>query len=42
MLLVRDFYMVITKMIPCIRIGDDVLGSRVATTVPVYYDYGYT
>jgi hypothetical protein len=40
MLPVRDFYMVKTKMTPRIRVGDDVLGSRVATAVPVscYYN----
>jgi hypothetical protein len=36
---VRNFYMVETKMTPHIRVGDDVSGSRVATTVPVSCDY---
>lgn len=39
MLPVRGFYMVKTKMTPRIRVGDDVLGSRVATTVPISCDY---
>jgi hypothetical protein len=39
MLPVRDFYMVKTKMTPRIQVGDDVLGSRVAITVPISCDY---
>lgn len=35
MLTVRDFYMVKTKMTPRIRVGDDVLRSRVATLVTI-------
>jgi hypothetical protein len=35
----RDFYMVETKMTLRTRIGDDVFGSRVATTVPISCDY---
>jgi hypothetical protein len=36
---VRDFYMVGTKMIPRIQVGDNISGSRVVTTVPVCCDY---
>jgi hypothetical protein len=32
--------MVGTKMTMCTRVGDDVSGSRIATTVPVSSDYG--
>jgi hypothetical protein len=40
MLPVRVFYMVVTEMTPRFWVGDDVSGSRVATTVPVSCDYG--
>jgi hypothetical protein len=36
---VIDFYMVITKMTPHFRVGDDISRSRVATTVFVSCDY---
>jgi hypothetical protein len=32
--------MVGTKMTLRIRVGDDIFGSRVATTVPISCDYG--
>jgi hypothetical protein len=35
----RDFYMVVMKLTPRTLVGDDVLGSRVATNVPVSCDY---
>jgi hypothetical protein len=35
---VRGFYMVVTKMTSRIRVGHDVLGSRVVTIVPVSFD----
>lgn len=36
---VRDFYKVGTKMTLRSRVGDDVPGSRVTTTVPVACGY---
>jgi hypothetical protein len=39
MLPVRDFYMGETKMSVCTRVGDDVSGSRVATSVPISCDW---
>jgi hypothetical protein len=40
-LLMRGFYTVGTKMTLRTWVGDDVSGSRVATTIPVSCDYGF-